>query len=148
MLEKLDLIQSDIKKLIPHRDPFLFLTKITGIDQEEKSIVAEYHVSKDSDFFKGHFPEYPITPGVVLVESGAQAACVLIRLLNKDMDDFRPVFMSVNECKFRAAVLPDSKCIVEAKMISNSGTRAFKFAISISVNDKKALDAIIMAGKA
>ena len=65
----------DVKKLLPHRDPFLFIDEVLEVD--EQSIVAKWFVSPDADFFKGHFPNFPIMPGVLVLEAMAQSTGVL-----------------------------------------------------------------------
>ena len=65
----------DVKKLLPHREPFLFIDEVLEVD--EKSIVAKWFVSPDEDFFKGHFPDFPIMPGVLVLEAMAQSTGVL-----------------------------------------------------------------------
>ena len=64
-----------IKQVLPHRDPFLFLDRVIEISSEE--IIAEKTFPKDESFYKGHFPNFPITPGVIILEAMAQACGVL-----------------------------------------------------------------------
>ena len=98
------LYKNDIKKLIPHRDPFLFL-------DECKIIVAgEHGISKklfrdNEHFFEGHFPNNPIVPGVIIVEAMAQTAGVVVSYKLKDYQDKSVLFMSVNKAKFRKPIL-------------------------------------------
>ena len=64
--------QSAIKRIIPHRDPFLFVHRITGLNLEEKIVAGEYDISPDLPVFKGHFPEYPVFPGSMQLEAVGQ----------------------------------------------------------------------------
>ncbi|HUH44685.1 MAG TPA: beta-hydroxyacyl-ACP dehydratase, partial [Treponemataceae bacterium] len=64
-------VTKDIKSLIPHRKPFLFVDEILSCDAEGS--VSEHIFTEDEFFFEGHFPEYPVVPGVILVETMAQA---------------------------------------------------------------------------
>jgi len=65
------MIDDEIKKLLPHRDPFLFVDEIVSFDDEK--ITARHVFAETEFFFKGHFPQYPVVPGVILVETMAQS---------------------------------------------------------------------------
>ena len=95
----------EIKKIIPHREPFLFLDSINIIEPGLKGI-GEISFSEDTFFFKGHFPKDPIVPGVIIVEALAQAAGVIggQEFQNKDTS---VLFMSINSVKFRKPVKPN-----------------------------------------
>ncbi len=67
----------DIKELLPHREPFLFIDRLEKADQEE--IIAYRTYTSREPFFQGHFPEYPVVPGVILVETMAQAGGAGVR---------------------------------------------------------------------
>ena len=107
-----------IKKLIPHREPFLFIEECIII---EKGKIGESFrtFGKDEYFFEGHFPNNPIVPGVVIVESMAQTAGVVVseNLINKN--DQSVLFMSINKAKFRKPVLPNYKIKFYVEMINN-----------------------------
>ena len=65
----------DVKKFLPHRDPFLFIDKVVEIS--DKIIIAERYISPKETFFKGHFPDFPIIPGVLILEAMAQSCGLL-----------------------------------------------------------------------
>ena len=96
--------QEQVKEIIPHRDPFLL---IDGIEEyiEKESVVAVKHVTGEEDFFRGHFPEYPVMPGVLILEALAQAGAFIV--LN--MDEYKgkiAFFAGADEVKWRRQVKP------------------------------------------
>ena len=108
----------DIKKLIPHREPFIFIEEVIVI--ERGKIGESFRTFEETEyFFKGHFPNNPIVPGVVIVEAMAQTAGVVVseNLINND--DKSVLFMSINKAKFRKPVLPNYKIIFYVEMINN-----------------------------
>ena len=115
----------DIKKLIPHRKPFLFIDECRVI---QKGKIGESFRTFDSSeyFFEGHFPDNPIVPGVVIVEAMAQTAGVVVseNLINRS--DQSVLFMSINKAKFRKPVLPSYKIKFYVEMI-NSIKNVYKF---------------------
>ena len=108
----------EIKKLIPHRKPFLFIDECRVL-QKGKSGESTRFFDKSEYFFEGHFPDNPIVPGVVIVEAMAQTAGVIVseNLLNKN--DQSVLFMSINKAKFRKPVLPNYKIKFYVEMINN-----------------------------
>ena len=108
----------EIKKLIPHRKPFLFIEECKVI---QKGKIGESFRTFDLSeyFFEGHFPDNPIVPGVVIVEAMAQTAGVVVseNLINKN--DQSVLFMSINKAKFRKPVLPNYKVKFYVEMINN-----------------------------
>ena len=96
----------DIKSLLPHREPFLFVDRLETVNAEK--IVGYRTFGMSEHFFRGHFPDYPVVPGVVLVETMAQCGGAGIRLLNKSGNDSALFFLaSINNVKFRRQVRPD-----------------------------------------
>ncbi len=94
--------QEEIKKIIPHRDPFLLIDAIEEME-EGKKVVATKYMKDDEFWFKGHFPDYPVVPGVLMLEMMAQAGAVSMLVLpeNKGKLGF---FGGVKEAKFRRQV--------------------------------------------
>jgi len=102
---------SEIEKLLPHRDPFLFVDRIERYDDEE---VVGYRKFTEKDFFfQGHFPGYPVVPGVILIETMAQCGGAGIRLTGKVDKDALFFLASVDKAKFRRQVRPGD----EVKMV-------------------------------
>ncbi|UCF70551.1 MAG: 3-hydroxyacyl-ACP dehydratase FabZ [candidate division WOR-3 bacterium] len=130
----------EIKRILPHRPPFLFVDEVMEIS--EKRILAKKYVREDEYFFKGHFPDEPIMPGVLMVEAIAQAGGVmLLRKYEKAV----PLFMAIENAKFRRIVKPGDTLILEVKLIQERG-RVVKIAGTARVNDELACEARIMAG--
>ena len=115
----------DIKKLIPHRKPFLFIDKCEVIERG-KTGLSFRTFDKSEYFFEGHFPGNPIVPGVVIVEAMAQTAGVVVseNLINKN--DQSVLFMSIHKAKFRKPVLPNYKIKFYVELI-NSIKNVYKF---------------------
>ncbi len=95
----------DIKQLLPHRDPFLFVDRLEKTTQEE---IVGYRTFTDREpFFKGHFPGYPVVPGVILIETMAQCGGAGIRAMGTLGDDALFFLASVDKVKFRRQVRPN-----------------------------------------
>jgi len=117
---------NDIEKLLPHREPFLFVDEIVQAD--EKKIIAKHVFTEKEFFFKGHFPEYPVVPGVILVETMAQSGGAGLRKLGTIGDGALFFLASVDKVKFRRQVRPGDEVRSEVenlrvspKMIKQSG---------------------------
>jgi 3-hydroxyacyl-[acyl-carrier-protein] dehydratase len=82
------LTPAEVLERLPHREPFRFVDRIVEIDDEH--VVAEYEWRRDADFYRGHFPGRPITPGVLLLESMAQAGVVALGIYLVSKEDGEP----------------------------------------------------------
>jgi len=111
MKYKLPIQQDVIKAHLPHRDPMLFIDRV--IDLEEDKIVIESEVKADAPFFKGHFPNRPIMPGVLIVETAAQAGALLVSLTRGLEDDKFIAFSNIDTAKFKRPVYPNEILRVE-----------------------------------
>jgi len=116
----------DIKKLLPHRPPFLFVDRIESATDEQ--IIGYRRYTPDEHFFSGHFPEYPVVPGVILVETMAQCGGAGVNMLGKLGPDALFFLASVDKVKFRRQVRPDEEVRIvitnlrlSPKMIKQSG---------------------------
>ena len=106
---------NDIKKLIPHREPMLMIDNVTIIEPFI-SAIGKKKISKNDIYFKGHFPNKPIMPGVFIIEALAQTASVLVmHSLKMNADNKLVYFMSLENAKFRKPVTPDSELILNVK---------------------------------
>lgn len=106
---------SEILKILPHRYPFIMIDRV--IELNSKKIVAIKNVTINENYFAGHFPEYPIMPGVLMIEALAQAGGVYASQFYKDntLKDYMLFLMGVDKVKFRKSVIPGMtlKLIVE-----------------------------------
>ena len=111
----------EIKRMIPHRYPFLLIDRVREIDLN-KSAVGIKNVTINEPHFQGHFPEHPIMPGVTIVEAMAQTAAVLV-MMTLDMidNDMVVYFLSIDKCKFRHHVTPGDQLELHVKVIRGRG---------------------------
>lgn len=105
-----------IKKLIPHRYPFLLIDKIIEIDK--KHIVAVKNVTVNEPFFQGHFPEEPVMPGVLQIEAMAQAAGVLVLNFLEDPEKYSTYFLKIDNVKFRQKVVPGNTLLMNVSLMT------------------------------
>lgn len=103
-----------IKKLLPHRYPFLLIDKIIRIDK--KQCVAVKNVTVNEPFFQGHFPQEPVMPGVLQVEAMAQAAGVLVLNFLEDADKYSTYFLKIDNVKFRQKVVPGNTLLLNVAL--------------------------------
>ena len=134
--------KTEIMKILPHREPFLFLNSIDIIEKGESGI-GYIEFSPKEPFFKGHFPDNPIVPGVIIIEALAQAAGVVGG--QKFIKENRTVlFMSLNSAKFRKPVKPAEKISLHVKKI-NQVKNVYKFSGNAKVNDKLVTETVFTA---
>jgi len=112
---------TDIKSLLPHRDPFLFVDRIEKADSEE--IVAYRRYTDAEPFFKGHFPQYAVVPGVILVETMAQCGGAGLRQASGGTGLF--FLAAIEKAKFRRQVRPgdEVRCVVKNLRVSKAVIR-------------------------
>jgi 3-hydroxyacyl-[acyl-carrier-protein] dehydratase len=119
--EKLVLNVEDIKKLLPHRAPFLFIERLTDIVPNE-SATAYKAVSYNEPHFAGHFPNYSVMPGVLIVEAMAQAAGALVmHSLGWTAENRLVFFMTIDNARFRKPVTPGDILRIPVKAIRRRG---------------------------
>ena len=143
-MENKELTLKDIKKLIPHREPMLLIDKVKVVKHFE-SAIGEKKIKNNEHFFKGHFPNKPIMPGVLIIEALAQTASVLVMHSLKMTSDNKLVyFMSLENAKFRKPVMPNSKLYLYVKKKQHRGL-VWKFSGEAKVNNIKVAEAIYSA---
>ncbi len=139
---------NEIKKILPHRYPFLLVDKIIECDDESR-IVGIKSVTMNEPFFQGHFPGFPIMPGVLIVEAMAQVACILgIRILKKE-GNTSVFFTGIDGVKFRKPVVPGDVLRLELTKVKQRG-ELFRFEGKALVEDRVVTQGTIQAilGKA
>lgn len=113
-----------IRKAIPHRYPFLLVDKV-DITEEDKKAIGTKMVTINEPFFNGHFPDFPVMPGVLIVEALAQTACVL--MMNKGGQAGKiGLFMGINEAKFRQPVFPGTVLKLHVEMLRTGRVGKFR----------------------
>ena len=134
--------KDQIRDLLPHREPMLLVDDLYDI-KKLQSATALVKVRKDSFFVQGHFPDEPVMPGVLIVESFGQAAAALTANgLDKSTYENKLVFlMGVEKARFRNPVVPNCDLILKIEAIRSHG-RVWKYKGEAFVNDKKMADAI------
>jgi 3-hydroxyacyl-[acyl-carrier-protein] dehydratase len=110
------LSKGDIERILLQREPFLFVDEITDVVPGE-SVTGKKTFTGKEDFFKGHFPQMPIVPGVILMELAGQVSTFLILTVPKNRNLFG-FFAGVDKFRFLKKVVPGQTLIVEARLIS------------------------------
>ena len=134
--------KDQIRNLLPHREPMLLIDELYDI-KKLTSASALIKVRKNSFFVQGHFPDNPVMPGVLIVESFGQAAVALTANgLDKSTYENKLVFlMGVEKARFRNPVIPDCDLILKIEAIRSHG-KVWKYKGEAFVDDKKMADAI------
>ena len=118
--ESLDL--QDILKILPHRYPFLLVDAILELEAER--IVGIKNVTANEPFFMGHFPEFPVMPGVLIVEAMAQVAGVLVLKQIPDRENKLVLLATIEQAKFRRPVRPGDQMRIEMKLTKRKASIA------------------------
>jgi 3-hydroxyacyl-[acyl-carrier-protein] dehydratase len=131
-----------IMAILPHRYPFLLIDRVIEVEPR-KRIVAIKNVTANEPHFQGHFPDYPIMPGVLIVEAIAQAGGALLLNDIPDRENKLMVFTGIDGAKFRRPVVPGDQIRIEVKVI-NWRTSAVKMHGTATVEGKLACEATVM----
>lgn len=107
-----------IEAVLPHRDPFVWVSRVLECEPGV-SVKAELDVSPDLPLFKGHFPDYPVLPGVIIMEALAQAASFSI-LVAREAEGALGFFAGIDNAKFRNQVRPGDTLTLEATVVKSS----------------------------
>ena len=136
----------DVRKImekIPHRYPFLLFDRVVSI--EGQKLVALKNVTINEPFFAGHFPGFPIMPGVLIVEAMAQAGGFLaMHLLGEDVGERKVFFLTIDRARFRKPVVPGDQIRFEIDIEQRRGT-IWRVDGKAFVDDKLVCDAVLQA---
>ena len=133
-----------VMQLLPHRYPFLMVDRIIAMDRDESAIGIK-NVSMNEPFFQGHFPSFPVMPGVLIIEGLAQTAGALC-VSNFDTT-YKPqlvYFMGIDRAKFRKPVLPGDQLHYHVKKLRSRG-KAWRFQGEAKVNGQVVAEAEVSA---
>lgn len=138
---------NQIQAILPHRYPFLLIDRVVEIERKKK-IVAIKNVTINEPFFAGHFPGFPIMPGVLIVEAMAQAGGVLLLTEVEDRKDKLIVFTGIEKARFRRPVVPGDQLRIEVELLSwkaGASRIAVRMDGKAFVNDKLVCDGTVSA---
>lgn len=134
----------EIMKILPHRYPILLVDRILEIE-EGKRIVGLKNVSINEPVFQGHFPGFPLFPGVYILEALAQTGGILmIKSLNLEIGKYAIVFAGIDEARFKKPVYPGDQLILELEVISLKKTLSKMKGVA-KVNGEVVAEAILLA---
>ncbi|MEO0093917.1 MAG: 3-hydroxyacyl-ACP dehydratase FabZ [candidate division WOR-3 bacterium] len=134
---------SEIKKILPHREPFLFVDEVTKI--EGNRIEALKRITGQEDFFMGHFPNYPLMPGVLLVEAMAQTAGILVLKQAPEAIGKLTLFLGIDKVRFRQQVQPGATIKIIGELLSKR-ENICKVSGKVYANDKLACEGELLLG--
>ena len=136
--------REEIKRLIPHREPFLFVDSVLEMEPGTR-IVASKRFEPDEGFFKGHFPGVPIVPGVIIVESLAQAGAILLYASQpEELKGKQPALVGLENVRFRRPVLPASEVKLRVQILKKR-TQMWRMKGEAFVGETKVSEAEILA---
>ena len=130
-----------IRDILPHRFPFLLVDRI--VEMEEERIVGIKNVTANEHFFQGHYPDYPVMPGVLIVEALAQCAGVLVLSSIPDRHNKIVLMVSIDEAKFRRPVRPGDQLRLDLTFLKKKATIAKMKGIA-TVDGVVVAEAIVM----
>jgi beta-hydroxyacyl-ACP dehydratase FabZ len=132
---------NEIREILPHRYPFLLVDRIVELDSER--IVGIKNVTANEPFFVGHFPDFPVMPGVLIIEAMAQAAGVLVLRSMPDRHQKLVLLVAIENARFRKPVTPGDTLQLEMKVIKRKASVA-KMAGKATVNGQLVAEAEVM----
>ncbi|MGB9105597.1 MAG: 3-hydroxyacyl-ACP dehydratase FabZ [Terriglobales bacterium] len=139
--QKTTLDITEIQRILPHRYPFLLIDRVVELTRRER-IVALKNVTVNEPYFQGHFPGFPIMPGVLMVEAIAQAGGALLLTEIADREQNLMVFSGIERARFRRPVVPGDQLRIEVTVLAWRKS-AVRMEGRIFVGDKRVCEAIV-----
>jgi 3-hydroxyacyl-[acyl-carrier-protein] dehydratase len=127
---------NEIRRILPHRYPMLLVDRIVELEAER--IVGIKNVTGNEPFFSGHFPDFPVMPGVLIVEAMAQTAGVLVLKSIEDRASKLVLLVSIEYAKFRKPVVPGDQLRMELQMLKRKASVA-------KMSGKATVDGVLVA---
>jgi len=134
---------TDIMKILPHRQPMLLVDKI--MELSEQHVVGVKNVTLNEEFFKGHFPESPVMPGVLLIEAMAQCGGILVLKTVPDPENYLTYFIKIDGVKFRQQVIPGDTVVFNLSLLTPIRRGICHMKGVAYVNNKPVMEAEMMA---
>lgn len=130
----------EVLDAIPHRAPFLFIDEVVEFSADEKRIVCRKHFTGEEDFFRGHYPNFPVVPGVIVCETGLQSGAILLSKLFPDLAEQKktPLVAKVSGLRFKQMVRPGAILFLESRFKNSMGGMMF-LEIKAKLNGKTVL---------
>jgi len=136
---------NEIMRLLPHRYPFLLVDRVLECEAGQR-IKAVKNVTLNEPFFQGHFPGYPVMPGVLVIEAMAQVSAILAYVTRGERHDARSLlfFAGIDDARFKRPVFPGDQLVLESVEL-NVVRSVFRFAAKASVGGELVAEARLMA---
>jgi 3-hydroxyacyl-[acyl-carrier-protein] dehydratase len=141
LISEIVLTLEQIKEMLPHREPFLFIDAVTKL---EANLIEGYRDIKAEEFyFAGHFPGLPVMPGVLMVEAIAQVGILLVCEVREKRQGRKTLFAGIEKVRFRRQVRPGDRLLLSADIVSGRSS-VYKIHGTAKVGDELACEAIVI----